>query len=264
MRQTIGGLTRSGLRGGVFLLTIVGCWELVRLILSPPGALMPPTGRIVKALWEGLLVGSLLGQLLLSLGYILIALGLAAFLSLSLVATTRLAPGLRGALTSVTSLLHPLPGVALLPVVILWAGVGPVATVTVVVHSVLWPLVTNLLSGVEAIPEVHRLVGKNLGLSRRELFFRIELPGSMPSVLAGGRVAWSRGWRAFISAEMIFGAVAGEGGLGWYLFNRRVFMDSAGLFAGLIVVMLVGTLVENWLFAAVERRTVRRWGISQA
>lgn len=263
MKQTFRGISRTGARSGALFVAIVAAWEALRLLLNPPGALMPSSVKIVEALWQGLLRGSLPGQLLLSLGYIGAALGLASFTSVVLVAVTRLLPILKGPLTSVTSLLHPLPGVALLPVVILWAGVGPVATLTVVVHSVLWPLVTNLLSGVESVPEVHRLVGRNLGFSRRRLFFLIELPGSMPAILTGGRVAWSRGWRAFISAEMIFGAVAGDGGLGWYLFNRRVFMDSSGLFAGLLLVMLVGTLVENALFSAVERRTVLRWGISR-
>jgi NitT/TauT family transport system permease protein len=251
-------------RGGAMLLMVVAIWEALRLLVDPPKALMPAARTIVRALWEGLRYGSLPGQLLLSLGYILGALAIACLAAVVLVAIARVFPGFRNPLSSLTSLLHPLPGVALLPVVILWAGVGPVATLTVVVHSVLWPLVTNLLAGVESVPEVHRLLGRNLGFSRGALFLKIELPGSTPSLLAGGRVAWSRGWRAFISAEMIFGAVAGDGGLGWYLFNRRVFMDSAGLFAGLLLVMIVGTLVENGVFAVIEGRTIRRWGISRS
>ena len=67
-------------------------------------------------------------------------------------------------------------------------------------------------------------------------------------------------WRALISAEMIFGAVAARGGLGWFLHTRRVFMDTAGLFAGILVVMIVGSAVENGLFGTLERRTIGRWG----
>ncbi|MFP4431850.1 MAG: ABC transporter permease [Spirochaetaceae bacterium] len=237
-------------------------WELVRLVFGAGSSLMPSVVTVFGALGTGILEGKLLGQLLLSLAYIGAALALSGLVGLMLVATTRMAPVSRRAIVSVTSLLHPLPGVALLPVVILWAGVGPVATLVVVVHSVLWPFVTNLLAGVESVPEGHRLFGSNLGLSPGQLFLRVELPGSMPSIIAGGRIAWSRGWRAFISAEMIFGAVAGEGGIGWYLFNRRVFMDTPGLFAGLLLVMLVGIAVENGLFGLVERHTVGRWGIS--
>ena len=240
----------------------LGAWEGARLLVGRGRGLMPSVGSILAALGEGILEGKLLGQLLLSLGYIAVALVVAGSLGLLLVLATRVAPWSRRGVVSLTSLLHPLPGVALLPVVILWAGVGPLATLVVVVHSVLWPFVTNLLAGAESMSEVHRLFGKNIGLSSGELFFRVELPGSMPSILAGGRIAWSRGWRAFISAEMIFGAVAGEGGLGWFLFNRRVFMDTTGLFAGLVVVMLVGVVVENGLFGVLDRWTVRRWGMS--
>jgi NitT/TauT family transport system permease protein len=241
---------------------VIGAWEFTRLFVGAGSSLMPPVATIFEAFGTGLLEGKLLGQLLFSLGYIGLALVLSGLLGSMLVATARMAPFSRRAIVSVTSLLHPLPGVALLPVVILWAGVGPVATLVVVVHSVLWPLVTNLLAGAESVPQAYRLFGRNIGLSPRQIFLRIELPGSMPSIIAGGRIAWSRGWRAFISAEMIFGAVAGEGGLGWYLFNRRVFMDTPGLFAGLLLVMLVGIAVENGLFGLLERRTVGRWGMS--
>jgi NitT/TauT family transport system permease protein len=257
-KRFIEGVLRDLVIAGVAL----GAWELVRSLLGPGESLMPSVGTILRALGTGIAEGKLLGQLLLSLGYIGMALVLSTLIGLMLVATARVAPFSRRAVVSVTSLLHPLPGVALLPVVILWAGVGPVATLVVVVHSVLWPLVTNLLAGVESVPEVHRLFGRNIGLSRSQLFLRVELPGSMASIIAGGRIAWSRGWRAFISAEMIFGAVAGEGGIGWYLFNRRVFMDTPGLFAGLLLVMLVGIAVENGLFGLLERRTVGRWGMS--
>lgn len=250
------------LRDLLIALVVIGLWELARTVLVTDRTLMPSVGLVLGALWGGLLEGKLFGQLLLSLGYIGLALGVSGVIGLALVAAARVAPFLRRPIVSLTSLLHPLPGVALLPVVILWAGVGPVATLVVVVHSVLWPLVTNLLAGAESVPEVHRLFGRNVGLSPGKLFFRVELPGSMPSIIAGGRIAWSRGWRAFISAEMIFGAVAGEGGLGWYLFNRRVFMDTSGLFAGLLLVMLVGITVENGLFGILERRTIRRWGMS--
>ncbi len=223
---------------------------------------MPGTLSILRALGQGLGSGSLLGQLLLSLLFIVGGLVVAAFLALLMVLATRMIPGARSAVSFVTSVLHPLPGVALLPVVILWAGVGPVATLVVVTHSVLWPLVTSLDGGINAVPDIHRLVARNLGLDRWRVLLVVELPASLSAGISGARIAWSRGWRAFISAEMIFGAVAGSGGLGWYLFNRRVFMDSAGLFAGLVLVMAVGVVVERGLFAWLERGTVEKWGMS--
>jgi len=61
---------------------------------------------------------------------------------------------------------------------------------------------------------------------------------------------------------MIFGATGGKGGIGWYIFNKRVFMDTPGLFAGLIVIIIIGILVEDLAFGKLEETTIKKWGIS--
>ena len=89
----------------------------------------------------------------------------------------------------------------------------------------------------------------------------IRLPASMPYLLSGIKIGWARAWRALISAEMVFGAVGAKGGIGWYLLNQRTFMDTAGLFAGIILVVLIGIFVEDVLFSLIEARTLRQWGM---
>lgn len=93
-------------------------------------------------------------------------------------------------------------------------------------------------------------------MSRKEILFEIMLPSSMGYIISGVKIGWARAWRAFISAEMVFGSVGGKGGIGWYIFNQRTFMDTAGLFAGIILVIVIGILVENVLFAAMEKKYV--------
>ncbi len=61
----------------------------------------------------------------------------------------------------------------------------------------------------------------------------------------GVHIGWARGWRGLISAEMIFGSISQIGGLGWYMYQRRAFMDTAGMYAGIIFVMLIGLIVEG-------------------
>ena len=74
------------------------------------------------------------------------------------------------------------------------------------------------------------------------------------------KIGWARAWRALISAEMVFGAVGSKGGIGWYLLNQRTFMDTSGLFAGIILVILIGIFVEDVVFGAIESRTLKKWG----
>lgn len=253
-------------RRGIFALsaTIAGIaliWESVRLLFSPPAELFPPLMIIISSLIEAFGSGKLGAQILFSLGMITAGLAAGILIALGLVFLAELHPLLGTAVSRLAGILHPLPGIALLPVVILWFGIGIPAVLVIIIHSVLWPLTENLKSGFENMSESYRLVAENFGFGRIERLFRVILPAAFPFLLAGLKIAWARAWRALISAEMVFGAVAYSGGLGWFIFSRRVFMDTAGIFAGLTVVVLIGLGVEQGLIRPLERRTVERWGM---
>lgn len=248
-------------------LLLLGLYTTGRVLGEASPLLMPPLGEILGALVAGIREGDLLVQTGFSLLLIAAALGAGTLGALFLVLLAR--PGSlrrkgfnagRSLVETLTGLLHPLPGIALLPLIILWMGTGTPAVFFILIHSILWPLTTNLLAGFDQIPEIYRLVGQNYQLSWGKRFFRIELPAAFPFLLAGWRIGWARGWRALISAEMIFGAVGGTGGVGWFIFQKRVFMDTPGIFAGLTAVLLIGLLVEGLLFQKLERRSRLRWG----
>jgi NitT/TauT family transport system permease protein len=120
----------------------------------------------------------------------------------------------------------------------------------------------NLLAGFRSIPPIYRDVGRNIGLKPLQNTGLIMIPAAVPFLLAGLKIGWARAWRALISAEMIFGAAGGEGGLGWFIFKRRVFMDTPGIYAGILVIVVIGILVEDGFFRQIERLTVKKWGMS--
>ena len=163
---------------------------------------------------------------------------------------------------TLVSIAHPLPGIALLPLIILWFGAGEISIIFIIVHSVVWPLVLNLLAGFKAIPKIYKQVGNNYGLNSLKIIRYIMLPASLPYFLTGMRISWARAWRALISAEMIFGAAGGKGGLGWFIFKNRVFMDTTGIFAGLIIIVVIGMLVEDLIFEKLEKVTIKKWGMT--
>ncbi len=253
---------RSFLRFALVLLAIVILWEGGRAVFNVSPLVMPGVLSVLSSLGTALASGEILHQLAFSFSLIGMGIGIGAglaVLALIIGAQSRVAAEVMG---TVASLFHPLPGIALLPVVILWFGVGKMAIVVIIVHSVFWPLLTNLQAGYRSVSPTYHLVGRNLEMSPTSFAVRIAAPATVPYILAGLRIAWARSWRALISAEMIFGAVAAHGGIGWFLHTRRVFMDTAGLFAGILVVMLVGSLVERVVFGFVERSTIDRWGMN--
>jgi len=152
-------------------------------------------------------------------------------------------------------LMHPLPSIALLPIVITFIGLNEIAIIVIIIHSVIWPLLLNLISARAEINPLHLKLAKNYEFNRIQTYFEIIIPASFSFLFAGIKIGFARAFRAVISAEMIFGAVSGEGGLGYYLFSKRIFMDSSGMFAGLVVIIILGMIIE-FILEIIQRRYI--------
>ncbi len=224
--------------------------------------LFPPLYVVLVSLLQAIGSGEIIQATGLSMILIVKGLAIGFVLAVLLATFSMTSKTVYSLVDTVTAIAHPLPGIALLPIIILWMGTGTEAILFIIVHSVLWPMLLNLLAGFKSIPEVYREVGANLELNPVQTTVRIMIPASLPYLLAGLKIGWARAWRALISAEMIFGAVGGQGGLGWFIFKKRVFMDTIGIYEGLIVIIFIGIIVEDIVFHGIEQLTVKRWGMS--
>ncbi|MBS0452570.1 MAG: ABC transporter permease [Proteobacteria bacterium] len=252
-------LSHAWLRKGLILAALALLWELAAR-WQANDLLLPTFTATAKALVEGLASGELITKTALSLGVLLqgYALGvLLAFLLTSLAVSTQLG---RDLLSTLTSMFNPLPAIALLPLALLWFGLGQGSLVFVLVHSVLWPLALNTYAGFQAVPETLRMAGRNYGLTGLRYVLQILVPAALPAILSGLKIAWAFAWRTLIAAELVFGASSGKGGLGWYIFQNRNELYTDRVFAGLALVVIIGLLVEGLGFATLERLTVRKWG----
>ena len=127
----------------------------------------------------------------------------------------------------------------------------------------LWALALNTYAGFLGVSETQRMAGRNYGLRGLRFVLFILVPAALPSILAGLKIGWAFAWRTLIAAELVFGASSGKGGLGWYIFQNRNELYTDKVFAGLAAVILIGLLVENLVFATLERVTVKRWGMQR-
>lgn len=192
----------------------------------------------------------------LSMGYIG---GIAAAALLSAFALgSRLASDL---LDTLTAMFNLLPAIALLPLALLWFGLGTPSILFVLVHAVVWPMALNTLAGFSAISPTLRLVGRNYGLRGPRYIFLILIPAALPSILTGLKTSWAFAWRTLIAAELVFGVSSGSGGLGWFIYERKNQLETDDVFAGLFAIILIGILFENLIFRTIERKTVFRWGM---
>ncbi|MBP6895518.1 NitT/TauT family transport system permease protein [Pseudacidovorax sp. 1753] len=250
---------QTWLRKGLILLALALLWELLAR-WQDNDLLLPTASATARALFDGLASGELIAKTAISLGVLVqgYALGVGlAFLLTSLAVSTQLGRDLLGTLTS---MFNPLPAIALLPLALLWFGLGQGSLIFVLVHSVLWPLALNTYAGFQAVPETLRMAGRNYGLGGLRYVLQILVPAALPAILSGLKIGWAFAWRTLIAAELVFGASSGKGGLGWYIFQNRNELYTDRVFAGLALVVIIGLLVEGLGFATLERLTVRKWG----
>ena len=250
----------GGLRKTLLLLLLALTWEgYARLVNNP--LLVPTFSATLQAFWEGIAGGVLPGRTAYSVRVLIMGYSagivLAAFLTACAV-STRLGTDL---LETLSAMFNPLPAIALLPLALLWFGLGNPSLMFVMVHSVLWPVALNTHSGFRAVSTTLRMVGRNCGLRGTGYILKILIPAAFPSILTGLKIGWAFAWRTLIAAELVFGVSSGQGGLGWFIYENKNQLEVPSVFAGLFCVILIGLAVENLVFRNIELRTVRRWGM---
>ncbi len=247
-------------RKSVLLAALALLWECYARWLDNP-LLFPTFSDTLKALFASIVSGEIpraasYSIAMLLKGYVL-GLVLAGLLT-ACASAGRIGSDL---LETLTAMFNPLPSVALLPLALIWFGLGDGSVIFVLVHAVLWSVALNMHAGFRAVSPTLKMVGQNYGLSKPGYVLRILLPAAFPSILTGLKVGWAFAWRTLIAAELIFGVSSGSGGLGWYIFEQKNQLLIPNVFAGLLTVILFGLVVENLIFKTIENRTVRRWGM---
>jgi NitT/TauT family transport system permease protein len=173
-------------------------------------------------------------------------------------------PFIESLFTMLCTILTPLPSVALMPLIIMWFGINTGAMVALIVHGVLWTLLRHLLDGMRSIHPIYREWGKNIGLPPWRMFTDIIAFAIMPEFLAGIRIGWGRAWRALLAAEMVFGLIGTLGGLGFYIYTARAYANIVNVMSGVVVIIIIGILIETFLFGQLEKRTIVKWGMTRA
>jgi NitT/TauT family transport system permease protein len=161
------------------------------------------------------------------------------------------------------AILNPLPGVAVLPLAMLWFGLTERAVLFVIANAAAWPIAINLSTGFKTVNPTIVAVGRNIGLSSRRLITDVLAPAALPYAISGLKTAWAFGWRTIIAAELVFGVAGADGGLGTYINNAKLFLNIPEVFAGLVTIAILGLVFET-LFGLLERRTIVRWGMKSS
>jgi ABC-type nitrate/sulfonate/bicarbonate transport system permease component len=169
---------------------------------------------------------------------------------------------LRRALGPLLSGLQVLPSVAWVPAAIIWFGLTDATVYFVVLMGAVPSIANGLVAGIDQVPPQLRRVGTVLGASRLQLATLVILPAALPGYLAGLKQGWAFSWRSLMAAEIIAMGGSIGFGLGSMLQQSRDLADLPAVLATILVILFVGILVELIAFAPVERRLLRRRGLT--
>lgn len=252
----------GAVRKTLLILVLAIIWQVYASYLDNP-LLFPTLSETLVTLVDRFIDGTLPSRIwttlqILFMGYVIGTL-LAALLTV-LAINTRIGTDF---LETMTAMFNPLPAISLLPLALIWFGLGASSLVFVLIHSVLWAVALNTHSGFLGVSRTLRMVGANYGLTGISYVLRILVPAAFPSILTGLKIGWAFAWRTLIAAELVFGVSSGQGGLGWFIFENRNLLDIPAVFAGLLTVIIIGLIVENLVFQTIERHTIQKWGMKE-
>jgi len=250
----------AAVRKGILLVLLATIWQVYASALENP-LLFPKFSDTISAFYDNIKNGVLLQRGWFSIKVLLMGYFSGMFLASVLTALAITSRAGNDLLETLTAMFNPLPAIALLPLALIWFGLGNGSLVFVLIHSVLWPVALNTHSGFLSVSQTMRMVGRNYGLTGPRYVMKILIPAAFPNILTGMKIGWAFAWRTLIAAELVFGVSSGSGGLGWFIYENKNQLEIANVFAGLFSVIIIGLVVENFIFRNIELKTVRKWGM---
>ena len=189
----------AALRKTVIIILLAIAWEIgARLINN--SLLFPTFWSTMTTFVKGIISGELLIKIWVSLKVLLTGYALGVALAAVLTAfgvATRVGADF---LETLTAMFNPLPAIALLPIALIWFGLGDGSLIFVLVHSVVWAVSLNTQSGFLSVSNTLRMVGRNYGLRGLPYILKILIPAAFPSILTGLKVGWAFAWRTLIAS----------------------------------------------------------------
>jgi taurine transport system permease protein len=220
---------------------------VTELLMMVPPLFLPSPIDIAIAFHQLVKIGyreiSLLQHILLSLMRVSAAFVLAVTIGISLGLLMAMNRFIEAIFDPLIELYRPVPPIALIPLFIIWIGIGEMSKIGIIFISIFAVIVINTISGVRGISQTKIWAAQSLGAAKRKLFWYITLPGALPDILTGMRVGIGFGWTTLVASEMI----AAASGIGWMALNARRFLRTDIIICGVIIMGVIGLLLDRLL-----------------
>ena len=233
------------------ILCLLAIWELICQSGVVSSLFLPAPSAIINALLEMIADGEIGVSLAASLYRILAGFFVGSLIGLAVGLVTGTSALMDKIGTPIINAIYPIPKIALLPLFILWLGIGELSKVTIIALGVFFPVAMNTYSGVKNVDTLLLKVAASFNASWWMTMKSVVLPNALPMIFAGLRLAAGTSLLLLVAAEMI----AAQVGIGALILHYGDLMITDKLMAGVIVLSLLG-LVFNLILQFVERKAI--------
>lgn len=232
-------------------------WQLLSSLNIWPRVLFPSPFEVAQAFAADLASGVLLFNLGVSLKSLMIGFLIGAGIAVPLGYLMGLNRASREFFDPLVNLLQAIPGLAWIPFAILWFGLGQGAVTFIIVMSVFFPVLYNLLTGIRMVQPVLIEAVQTLGAGRVAVITHVIFPATLPNLMTGIRLGIAFGFRSLVGGEMI----ASTDGIGYAIFNAQQYFQSARIVVGMLAIGITWIMMDRLILRPIERRTTMRWGL---
>jgi ABC-type nitrate/sulfonate/bicarbonate transport system permease component len=223
-------------------------WEAYTRLAGVDPIFLPPISIIVERFFELLWSGQVIFHALASLGRLFAGYLLAALIAIALglfIGSFRI---LHDVLDPVIEMIRPVSPISLIPLAILWFGIGPESKIFVIFMASFFPILLNTIAGVQNTDQLMIRAALALGASRIRILRTVSIPAAAPFIYTGLRISMSIAFVVIIAAEM----VAAQNGLGWLVLDAQRVYDTPTMFVGIVVISGLGFTMD-WVMRRISR-----------
>lgn len=248
----------EGIVPWILPVTLIAIWQVVSSIGIINARLFPPPSVILLTAIELVQSGELYYHMGISTYRAIVGLLIGGGIGFILGLINGLFPMAGKFFDSTIQMIRNVPHLALIPLVIIWLGIGETAKIFLVALGVFFPIYVNTYHGIRTVDRGLIEMGRVYGLTGWELFKKVILPGALPSIFVGLRYSLGLMWLTLIVAETI----ASDSGIGYMAMNAREFMKTDVIILSIIIYALFGKLADT-LAKLIEEKTLK-WHPSYA
>ena len=262
MKERIKQFVKKPLAQGLlWLAVLLVAWEIASRCGLVASYILPPFSKVVATLVTEIIKGQLLIMIGRSLLRLIIAIAISLIVSTAIVLLCLRSRSFKNFYDLLSNIMNAIPSMAILPLIIMWFGIDITSIMILVAHSVIWTFTIYVNEGIASLSKVYRDFADNIELSTARRVKEVYLPALLPNIVSGLKVVWARAWRSLIGAEIVFGTIGRNGGLGYFINMNRLNGNMTKVLAGIIIIAAIGLLVEALVFRPILKK-LKKWGMT--